>query len=95
MKENIALDKSYQFALKIIKLYFYLSKEKHEFVISKQVLRSGTAIGANSEEAVAAISKADFINKVQIALKEARETDYWLRLIRDSKLIEFEESDSL
>jgi len=94
MKESVLKDKSYKFALRIIKLYMYLSKEIKEFVLSKQILRSGTSIGANIEEANQAQSKLDFIHKLSIALKEAAETNYWLRLLRDSKLIEQKLADS-
>ena len=83
-KENIIVDKSYAFALRTIKTYKYLTQEQKEFVLSKQLLRSGTSIGANVEEAIAASSKADFIHKLNIAAKEARETSYWLRLLNDS-----------
>ena len=86
-KPNIIKEKTYQFALKIICLYRELIKNK-EFVLSKQLLRAGTSIGANVEEATAAQSKKDFISKMSIASKEARETNYWLRLLRDSKLCE-------
>ena len=85
MKENLVQEKSYSFALKIIDLYRKLSKQK-EFVISNQILKSGTSIGANVEEATAGLSKRDFIAKMAISSKEARETNYWLRLLRDSKL---------
>ena len=85
-KENIILEKSFEFSLKIIELYKLLIGEK-EFVISKQLLRSGTSIGANVEEANAAISKKDFIAKMSIASKEARETRYWIRLLDKSKLV--------
>jgi len=84
MKEdNIALEKSYKFALRIIKLYQYLTVEKREYVLSKQILRSGTSIGANIEEAVGGFSRKDFLAKISIAYKEARETKYWLRLLTD------------
>ncbi|WP_017733292.1 four helix bundle protein [Nafulsella turpanensis] len=83
--ENIILTKSYDFALRVVKAYRFLTEEQKEFVLSKQLLRSGTSIGANVEEAVAASSKADFIHKLNIAAKEARETSYWLRLLRDSQ----------
>lgn len=86
-KPNIILAKTYDFALKIIQLYLKLKNDK-EFELGKQLLRSGTSIGANSEEGAGAQSKKDFIAKFSIALKEARETHYWLRLIRDSKLSE-------
>ncbi len=88
MKDNIVRDKSYKFALKIIKLYKFLSKTKNEFELSKQILRSGTSIGANIEEAIGGQSKKDFIAKLSIAYKEARETHYWLRLLYDSDYID-------
>jgi four helix bundle protein len=94
MKENLIREKSYAFALQIIVLYQKLCKA-NEFVLSKQVLRSGTSIGANVEEAQAGQSKADFISKMSIASKEARETNYWLRLLRDSGLISKLEAESL
>ena len=80
--------KSYAFALRIIKLYKYLITEQKEYVLSKQVLRSGTAIGALVKEAEHAQSKADFLNKMNIALKEANETEYWLMLLKDSEYID-------
>ena len=85
-KENPLLEKSYDFALSIIQFVRRVQAEEKEFVLTKQVLRSGTAIGALSEEAQQAESKADFIHKLAIANKEAHETHYWLRLIKDSKL---------
>jgi four helix bundle protein len=88
MKENIVMDKAYAFALRIIKAYKFLSKEQREFVLSKQLLRSGTAIGALIKESEHAQSKADFINKMNIALKEANETEYWLMLLHDSDYID-------
>lgn len=87
---NIIVDKSYAFALKIIKLNKYLVNEKKEFVLSKQILKSGTSIGANIEEAQAAQSGKDFIAKNYISLKEARETKYWLRLLKDSDFLPIE-----
>lgn len=87
-KSNLILDKSFDFALRIIKLYRYLVEEKKEYVLSKQVLRSGTSIGANIHEAVEAQSKADFIHKMSISLKEARETEYWLKLLIASNYID-------
>ena len=87
MSENIVYEKSYSLALRIIKLYLFLSKEKQEFVLSKQILRSGTAIGALISEAKFAQSKADFINKMHVALKEANETLYWVSLLRDSRYL--------
>jgi len=85
MKENIIKNKSFDFALRIIELYKSMLKD-NEYVLSKQVLRSGTSIGANVEEASAAQTKKDFIAKMSIASKEARETKYWLILIQQSKL---------
>jgi four helix bundle protein len=85
-KENIILDKSFDFALKIIALYKEMTEQK-EFVLSKQLLRSGTSIGANVEEASAAVSKKDFTAKMSISSKEARETRYWLRLIKKSNIV--------
>ena len=93
-KENVILDKSFDFALKIIELYKNLSAEK-EYVLSKQLLCSGTSIGANVEEATAAISKKDFIAKMSISSKEARETRYWLRLIDKSKIANVDVSEEL
>ena len=95
MKNTVLKDKSYKFALRMIKLFRYLSDEKKEFVLSKQVLRSGTSVGANIEEAYQGESKADFIHKLAIANKEAFETHYWLRLLRDSNLLEEKIADSL
>ncbi len=86
-KNSIILDKTFDFALSIIDLYKRMLEQK-EFILSKQLLRSGTSIGANVEEATAAISKKDFIAKMSIASKEARETRYWLRLIHKSKLVD-------
>ena len=83
-KENILQDKSYDFALRIIKTYQYLCAEKKEYVLSKQLLRSGTSIGANIEEAIGGQSERDFFAKISISYKEARETHYWIRLLRDS-----------
>jgi len=87
MKENILKEKSYKFALRMIKLYKFMTVEHKEFVLSKQVLRSGTSIGANIEESIYAQSKSDFVHKLSIAQKEASETNYWLRLLRDSDYI--------
>ena len=84
-KENIIRDKSFNFAIKIIELYKLLIENK-EYVLSKQLLRSGTSIGANVEEALAGQSKKDFIAKMSIASKEARETRYWLKLLQKSQL---------
>ena len=94
-RKNVLLDKSYAFALKIVNFSFSLQEEKKEFILSKQLLRSGTAIGALSEEAQQAESKADFVHKLAIANKEAHETHYWLRLLRDSETISGNEIESL
>ena len=89
MKEdNLVADKSKAFAVRIIRLYQHLAQGKQEFVLSKQVLRSGTSIGANVKEALRAQSKADFTAKMQIALKEASETEYWLELLIETEYID-------
>lgn len=88
MKDNVVRDKSFQFALRIVKLYKYLTLEKREFILSKQLLRSGTAIGALIREAEHAESKPDFIHKMAIALKEANETDYWIELLHQSDYVD-------
>ena len=81
MKENIVQQKSFAFAIRIVELYKYLQSEKKEFVLSKQVLRSGTSIGANIEESIGGASEKDFLHKLTISYKEARETIYWLKLL--------------
>lgn len=93
-KNSIILDKSFIFAVRIIKLYQYLCKEKKEFVLSKQILRSGTSIGANVEEAHRGISNSDFSNKISLAYKESRETHYWLRLLNAADYIDKKMFDS-
>ena len=85
-KPNIIKDKAYQFAIEIIHLYKEMIKQ-NEFVLSKQIVRSGTSVGANVEEAIAAQSRKDFISKMSIASKEARESNYWLRLLRDAHVV--------
>ena len=92
VKENLIQTKTFAFAKDVIILYKDL-KSKNEFIISRQLLRSGTSIGANVEETIAAASKRDFINKMNIALKEARETKYWLRLFEETNLVEANFSD--
>jgi len=87
MVKNIVVEKSYGFAIRIVRLYKWLIEEKKEYVLSKQLLRSGTAIGALLREAVHAQSKRDFLNKTNIALKEANETGYWLMLLKDTAYI--------
>jgi four helix bundle protein len=86
--ENVIKIKSYSFAIRIIKAYKFLSSEQKEFVLSKQMLRSGTAVGALVRESEHAESKADFIHKMSIALKEANETEYWLLLLHDTEYLE-------
>ena len=88
MENNIILDKSKAFAVRIIKFYQYLCDEKKEFVLSKQLLRSGTSIGANARESKNAQSKADFIHKLSISLKEADETAYWIELLIESGIVQ-------
>ncbi len=95
MKENVVKDKSFDFAVRIVNLYKHLSQEKKEFVLSKQLLRSGTSIGANVEEAIGGISKADFRAKLSIAYKEARETVYWLRLLHTTEYLNDKEFESI
>jgi len=87
LDDNLIAKKSYDFALMIIKLYKYLSIDKKEYVLSKQLLKCGTSIGANIQEAQAGISKKDFIAKMSISAKEALETRYWLNLLIDSGYI--------
>lgn len=93
--DNIVLTKSYGFALRIIKAYKFLTHEQKEFVLAKQLVRSGTAIGALVEESVGAQSKADFINKLSIAYKEAHETRYWIRLLKDCDYFPEQAANSL
>lgn len=93
--KRVLQGKSYSFALRVIKLYNYLKDTKAEYVLSKQLLRAGTAIGALVSESEFAQSKADFANKLSVALKEANETRYWLRLMKDSKLITDEEFNNI
>jgi four helix bundle protein len=88
MKPNIVKEKSFTFAVRIVKVARHLQEQKHEFVLSKQVLRSGTAVGALVRESEHAESKADFIHKLAIALKEANETQYWIDLLHQTDLID-------
>ena len=94
-EENIILSKTYQFALRIISLYKILTYKQKEYDLSRQLLRSGTSIGSNTEEAVGAQSRKDFIAKLSIAYKESRETKYWLRLLKDSDIIDKIMADQL
>jgi four helix bundle protein len=93
-ENNIILNKSFQFGLRIIKLFNHLRKNKVERDLCLQLLRSGTSIGANVEEALGGSSKKDFIHKLEIAYREARETNYWLRLFKESSLLESKIADS-
>lgn len=95
MKDNVVQVKSYRFALRIVKLYMFLKREKKEYDLSRQVLRSGTSVGANIEEAIGGQSEKDFLSKMSIAYKECRETHYWLRLLHDSGFISENEKTSL
>jgi four helix bundle protein len=95
MKENVLLEKSYQFALRIVKLCRYLNDEKREFVLSKQILVSGTSIGSQIEEAQQGENRADFLHQLSIANKHAFKTSYWLRLLRDSEYLNEKQFESL
>lgn len=95
MKESIVFDKSKSFALRIIALYKYLCDEKREFVLSKQLLRSGTSIGANIAEASCAYSSKEFLAKMYIAFKECAETAYWLELLYKAQYLNQPEFDSI
>ena len=95
MKENVIMRKSFAFSVRIVNLHKYLSQEKKESVISKQIYRSGTSIGANIAEAQRAQSTADFVAKMKIALKEANESQYWLQLLHETKYITDKEFQSI
>ena len=92
---NVVEEKSFQLAIRTVRLYQYLRSKKKEFVLSKQLLRSGTSVGANVAEAQQAQSRADFLSKINIALKEAAETEYWLRLLRATDYLEEKEFRSI
>jgi four helix bundle protein len=94
MRQNLIQDRTFQFALDIIRIYGQM-KEQQEYVLSKQLLRCGTSIGANVEEAIGAQSKRDFLSKMNISLKETRETNYWLRLLKNSKLVNVDFDETL
>lgn len=93
--KNIVLEKSKKFAVRVINLYKYLNAEKKEYVLSKQVLRSGTSIGANISEAECSISRKEFLAKMYIAFKECTETKYWLELLHETDYLRDEEYNSL
>ncbi|WP_456421282.1 four helix bundle protein [Lutibacter sp.] len=94
-KDNIIQIKSYNFAIRIVELYKDLNVNKREFILSKQLLRSGTSIGANIEEAIGGQSRKDFYAKLTISYKEARESHYWIRLLKDTNYLSQEQYDSL
>ena len=94
-KSNVTYDKAYQFAIRTVNAYKYLIEQKKEFVLSKQLLKSGTSIGANVAEANGAISPADFSAKISIAYKETLETKYWLSLLKDTGYIELKSFNSI
>ena len=94
-KDNIIQEKSFVFAIRIVNLYKYLTSEKKEFVLSRQLLKSGTSIGANVEESIGGQSAKDFISKLSIAYKEARETMYWLKLLQATDYLNKEQSENL
>ncbi|MCQ2190053.1 MAG: four helix bundle protein [Paludibacteraceae bacterium] len=87
MKENIVESKSLEFAVRCVNLYKYLNSEKKEYILSKQLVRSGTSIGANIKEAIRGQSNADFLSKMSISLKEANETEYWLTLLEKTNYL--------
>ena len=96
MKEgNVLLDKSFAFAVRAVSAYRYLTEERKEYVLSKQFLRSGTSIGANAEEAVGGQSRPDFVAKLGIAYKEARESKYWIRLLNETGYLDERYAQSL
>ena len=93
--KNIIADKSYKFAIRVVNVYKHMVNDKKEYVLSKQLLRSGTAVGALVREAEHAQSKADFLNKMNIALKEVNETEYWLLLLKDTEYLSQDEFESI
>ena len=95
MNDNILVDKSFKFAVRIVKLYKYLCDSKKEYTLSKQLLRSGTSIGANINEAQEAQSKNDFISKLSISLKEARESKYWIELLKETDYLSKSEANNI
>jgi len=95
MNDNVLVDKSFKFAIRVVKLYKYLCDSKKEYILSKQLLRSGTSIGANINESQEAQSKADFISKLSISLKEARESKYWIELLKETDYLSENEANSI
>lgn len=94
-QDNIIQQKSFAFAIRVVNLYKYLNSEKKEFLLSKQLLRSGTSIGANIEESIGGQSEKDFLSKISIAYKEARESKYWLKLLQATDYLDEEQAQSL
>jgi len=94
-EDNVVVQKSYAFSLRIVKLYKYLCNKEGNYIVGKQLLRSGTSIGANIREALRAQTTPDFQTKLNISLKEASETEYWIELLRDADYITIEQADSL
>ena len=94
-KDNILLDKSFAFAIRVVKLYRYLCDDKKEYILSKQLLRSGTSIGANINEAQDAQSTNDFISKLSISLKESRESKYWIELLKETDYLTIKEANNI
>lgn len=94
-KENIIQEKSFAFAIRIVNVYKYLTNEKKEFILSKQLMRSGTSIGANIEESIGGQSEKDFLSKISIAYKETRESIYWLKLLEATSYLSKEQSENL
>ena len=95
MADNVIAEKSKLFAVRVVRLYQYLCNERHEYILSKQVLRSGTSIGANVKEAIRGQTKPDFYAKMNIALKEASETEYWLELLYETEYLEQKQFQSI
>lgn len=95
MKENTVQQKSINFAIRVVKLYKYLKEQKSEYILSKQLVRSGTSVGANVSEAQRAQSKADFSAKMYVALKEAEESSYWILLLKEAGFLTDKEFDSM
>ena len=94
-KDNIIQQKSFAFAVRVVKVYKYLTTDKKEFVLSKQLLRSGTSVGANIEESIGGQSDKDFLSKLSIAYKEARESIYWIKLLKETEYISNNQAESL
>ncbi len=94
-EENTIVAKSYAFSVRCVNLYKYLSEEKHDYTIGKQLLRSGTSIGANVKEAIRGYTRADFMAKMSISLKEASETEFWIELLRDTLYITAQQAESM